>query len=197
MIPTLTSVGLTVKRPVFTVTARATERSLTVGQPQVSTGMEFNWHCIHVRLQLFQPYQSPNSALKHIWGKGLRHLIPHFTDEETEVVNGMPHSPGIQFYNHSRLLQPLKQTAKSKVGNYLRNLLPSNIHLSSLMIAMSIDSPKNAKRMTQVENYCYFKICPFLSADRCVQVCGLVYSNKFNHDNHAFLTLGLHDYHSL
>lgn len=94
-------------------------------QPQVSKGVELGWHCIQVRLWLFQPYQSPKSAIKHTWGKGLRHLIPHFTDGETEVVNGRPHGPGIQVHSHRHLLQPLEQTAKSKVGNALRNLLPS------------------------------------------------------------------------
>lgn len=98
-------------------------------QPQVSTGMELGWHCIQVRLWLFRLYQSAKSAIKHTWGKGLRHLIPHFTDRETEVVNGIPHGPGIRVHSHSCLLQPLEQTAKSKVGNALRNLRTSKYSL--------------------------------------------------------------------
>lgn len=65
MTPPLTSPGLTEKKPVLAVTAVVTERSLTIvshGFPQA-----WNWAVValHVKLQLFQPYQSPESAVKY------------------------------------------------------------------------------------------------------------------------------------
>lgn len=64
MTPPLTSAGLTERRPVCAVTALVTEVT-QCSQPQVSTGMEFGCHGIHIKLQLFQPYQSPESAVKY------------------------------------------------------------------------------------------------------------------------------------